>query len=239
MSIFRWLKDRWAYALALLPILTDWIDTGHWPHHPREFATELVISAVLCLCVHRLLRKAAYYRGASETDALTGLGNRLRFRLDLEAKIESARKAKTCLTLAYVDANHFKTINDTLGHEAGDSALKAVGDALARSIREGTDGAYRLGGDEFAVLMLGADLASAHAALDRGFARGSVAPPLSCSVGIVKLRGGERADEFVRRADSLMYAAKRRSIASARATGGVQTILHLGTSGLRWARAAH
>ena len=211
MSACAFIKDRVGYGLAVLPVLTDWIDTGHWPLHPREFATEVVISVVIFFGVHCLMGRAKKFKEASETDPLTGLGNRARFRSEVDAKIAVARRKRKSLALAYVDADRFKDINDAFGHHAGDEALRDLGRALARSVRQGVDGAYRLGGDEFAVLLLGVDERGCLAALNRGFTEASTTSrhSLSCSVGIVWLTDTERADDLVQRADQLMYSAKR------------------------------
>ena len=214
-SVARWALHRAAYALALLPILTDWLDTGHWPEHPRELATELVLGVLIFVGVHRLHRRAEFYRTESETDALTGLKNRRRFRLDLDRAVTQARENKESLVLALVDLDHFKQINDSQGHAAGDEVLQLVSDALARSVREGQDGCYRLGGDEFGVLLKNVSESQAYEILRRGFARvdGRPAPlpsaALSCSVGLASLAPEEQPHQLLARADGRMYQAKR------------------------------
>lgn len=62
-----------AYGLALLPVLTDWIDTGHWPH-PRELATEMVLGALILFGVRRLHRRAEHYRSTSRRCATRDSG---------------------------------------------------------------------------------------------------------------------------------------------------------------------
>ena len=197
--LIGWLRGRAAYTLALLPVLTDWVDTGHWPEHPRELATE-ISSGVLILI----------------GDALTGLGNRPRFGGDIEAAVTCAREASEPLALAFVDVDRFKEINDRRGHAARDEALREVAFALQRSVRQGVDRCYRFGGDEFAILLSGSDGTSILAALARSFAK--VQPrngaPISCSVGVVTLRESDTPGDIVRRADELMYAAKRGEFAA-------------------------
>jgi diguanylate cyclase (GGDEF)-like protein len=212
-SVARWAVHRSVYALALLPILTDWLDTGHWPEHPRELATELVLGVLIFFGVHRLHRRAEFYRTAAETDALTGLKNRRRFRLDLGAAVTQAHASKESLVLALVDLDHFKQINDTQGHAVGDEVLQQVSDALARSVREGQDGCYRLGGDEFGVLLRNVSESQAYEILRRGFARVEAArrpnTALSCSVGLASLAPDEQPHQLLARADERMYQAKR------------------------------
>lgn len=98
MSACTFIKDRVGYGLAAPPVLTDWIDTGHWPHHPREFATEVVISVVIFFGVHRLMGRAKKFKEASETDSLTGLGNRARFRSTIPS--DTTQATRLCAILA-------------------------------------------------------------------------------------------------------------------------------------------
>ena len=109
------------------------------------------------------IHQLAYY------DALTGLPNRQYFSSELRSCMDHARKTKSQFALLYIDLDHFKRINDTLGHTAGDELLKMVADRLERCLRsedmlarhntqEGTDGnVARLGGDEFTLIVRNAD----------------------------------------------------------------------------------
>lgn len=214
-SIGRWIVHRAAYGLALLPVLTDWFDTGHWPQHPRELATEVVLGVLIFFGVHRLHRRAETFRSAAETDPLTSLANRRCFRRDLEAAVISARATNEQLVLVLVDVDHFKAINDSRGHAAGDDVLRMMANALSRSIREGRDRCYRIGGDEFAALLPNVTESQAMEILRRGLegAEGGPDPStsghLSCSVGIVALSSQEEPHQLVARADERMYLAKR------------------------------
>jgi diguanylate cyclase (GGDEF)-like protein/PAS domain S-box-containing protein len=99
-------------------------------------------------------RKAAESKlhHAANHDALTGLLNRAAFQAALDRAIEAARGTARTITLILVDVDHFKDINDTLGHDAGDSLLQVAGDRLRSAV--GSAGVVaRLGGDEFAVLV--------------------------------------------------------------------------------------
>ncbi len=210
----RVMIERCGYSLALLPFLVDWVENGGWPQRPRDFVTELIFGVMIVIGVtylHRLHRHAESLRHLAETDDLTGLGNRGRFRFDIESAVERAHDAGRSLVLAYVDVDRFKQVNDTLGHLAGDELLCGVANALQRSVRQGTDACYRLGGDEFAVLLWNVESAQALEVLRRGFAKAafSIGASVSCSVGVVTLNSGEVAADLLRRADALMYAAKR------------------------------
>lgn len=85
-------------------------------------------------------------------DPLTRLANRLLFHDRVSHAIENAHRLDKILALIYVDLDHFKTINDTMGHDVGDSILEQVGERLSSCVRE-SDTVARLGGDEFAILM--------------------------------------------------------------------------------------
>jgi diguanylate cyclase (GGDEF)-like protein len=86
------------------------------------------------------------------SDALTGLPNRARFNRDFEAAVAEAERTGASLGLVMIDVDHFKDVNDTLGHDAGDALLKELADQLRQAFRH-DDLVARLGGDEFAILL--------------------------------------------------------------------------------------
>jgi len=98
-----------------------------------------------------------YLESLSVTDELTGLLNRRGFELELSRALARARRQNETGLLVMCDLNHFKAINDTYGHPAGDAILRAVGKVLKRNTRE-SDYVTRVGGDEFAVIMTQASL---------------------------------------------------------------------------------
>lgn len=85
-------------------------------------------------------------------DALTGLANRLLFTAALEQALERARRHRSKLALLFIDVDHFKFINDTLGHAVGDAFLRVLAERLSATVR-GEDTVARLGGDEFTVIV--------------------------------------------------------------------------------------
>ncbi len=87
-------------------------------------------------------------------DPLTGLANRTLFRLRLEMALSQARRDGTLVAVLQLDLDHFKDVNDTLGHDAGDQLLREIGRRLQELLR-GTDTAARVGGDEFAIILTG------------------------------------------------------------------------------------
>ncbi len=200
---------RLDYLLALAPIITDWVDTGHLPTDPREYVTEVVLGLLIAGGVWRLHREANRMRALALTDALTGLGNRRCFDLDLAREVTRARRLGTSLTLAYVDVDRFKEINDRLGHATGDRVLKHIASRLGGSTREGVDFAYRIGGDEFALLFTDGGGLSGRDVVDRVMAEDADdVPRVSVSVGLVDLRADDDAAALVARADARMYERK-------------------------------
>ena len=157
------------------------------------------------------LERMAFY------DPLTGLGNRNLFRDRLTHALEVAKRNHCELGLLLLDLDRFKTINDSLGHQAGDATLHEVGRRLRRSLRK-ADTAVRLGGDEFgAVLETGVSFDGARAAarkiiesVRRPIPHGRETLTVGASIGIAMFpHHGDDYDALVHRADAAMYRAKR------------------------------
>ena len=138
-------------------------------------------------------------------DALTGLSNRRFVLTQLTGHVSGARRHERPLSVAIVDVDHFKSINDTRGHAEGDRVLVAVTTALRAHLRA-EDQLGRLGGEEFLALLPDTDAEAAHAAAEK--LRASVAETgVTVSIGWAAWEG-ESAEELVRRADDALYAAK-------------------------------
>ncbi len=179
------------------------------------FASALCTAVRNASAYAELERIAAENAVAATHDPLTGLGNR-RALLDRGAELLVERRADGMTALLLIDLNHFKEVNDTLGHAAGDQVLCAVAERLAAAVRP-TDLVARLGGDEFAVLLRGlpapavathrADmlLAAVHQSIEVDGMRITVD---GCG-GIAFAAGAGGMAELLRRADVAMYQAKR------------------------------
>ncbi len=161
-----------------------------------------------------LRRSAVAHRHASLHDSLTGLPNRDCFRARAEAAIRS-QAGNGAIIL--IDLDHFKEVNDTLGHHAGDELLQVVATRLSRLLRA-TDVVARLGGDEFALALpglTGADhvramLAELREDLSEEVVIAGVPLTIEASFGIACWPAdGANLDELLKRADIAMYAAKR------------------------------
>jgi diguanylate cyclase (GGDEF)-like protein/PAS domain S-box-containing protein len=148
-------------------------------------------------------------------DALTDLPNRLMLRDSLDQAISRVRRGEL-VALHYIDLDHFKAVNDTLGHQVGDDLLKQVADRLRACVRE-TDTVARLGGDEFAVIQTALAEATDAALLAQRL-RESVGAPYSVdghhvvvdiSIGIaMSPDNGVTVEELLKSADLAAYAAK-------------------------------
>jgi diguanylate cyclase (GGDEF)-like protein len=147
------------------------------------------------------------------TDGLTGAFNRRCMDACLATAIERFQRTGEPASLVVFDLDHFKTINDELGHAAGDRALKAFVALVATRARK-LDVLFRVGGEEFALLLANARSSDAlHVAdeLRRRVAEAELVPGrrISISAGVSELRRGETAAEWVNDADSALYRAKR------------------------------
>jgi len=166
-------------------------------------------------------------------DELTGLPNRRLFAARLSNAIDSCERRNTSLALVVVDVNDFKTINDTMGHLAGDQVLREVSAVLRKSIRT-TDTVARLGGDEF--IIVASDMAneasvdrfvnSLLSAIERPITVNDQAMVVSASLGsAIFPRDAKDATKLLRVADQRMYAAKRRPVKQAQLGSVVSSVL--------------
>ena len=164
--------------------------------------------------VRRLAEQAA-------TDELTGVLRRGAGYAVARAEIQRARRNGGTLTLAVVDVDGLKRINDTAGHLEGDRALRRVAGALLAAMRP-YDVVIRFGGDEFLCVLGGVTPAKARARLTTIRAKlAAGSEPVSISVGLAELRDRDSLDDLIRRADAHLYWGRRRRRHSAE--GGRET----------------
>jgi two-component system chemotaxis family response regulator WspR len=163
-------------------------------------------------------RLVSELRRLSLTDGLTGVGNRRAFDEALLHEIARARRQGCDLALVMLDIDHFKAVNDAIGHPAGDEVLVAFVERI-RSITRGADRLFRYGGEEFALLLAGAGPSAALSAGNRAVRATAATPlpagrrrvPVTCSAGVSVLApdDGCAGTGLVARADAALYAAKR------------------------------
>ncbi len=153
--------------------------------------------------------------GLARTDPLTGLFNRRAFDDCLSREIARANRHSLPLSLALLDLDHFKRVNDAHGHAAGDLVLRVFA-GIARDLFREPDAVFRVGGDEFAVVLAHASMEGALEAVCRLLAAvrtmpihvGEVTLWLTASAGVAQLDNGQAAGSWVARADDALYRAK-------------------------------
>lgn len=149
----------------------------------------------------------------ARTDELTGLHNRRSFHEIFTLAKNSALRHNHPLSLISIDLDHFKVVNDTLGHSAGDLVLKEFAKLMQVTVRA-EDVVIRMGGEEFMILLPYADCAAAAALAERirvVFEKnpGSAAPvTMTASFGVAQLQAREEEDALIQRADEALYRAK-------------------------------
>ncbi|MBU0480553.1 MAG: GGDEF domain-containing protein [Proteobacteria bacterium] len=150
----------------------------------------------------------------AHTDVLTGVCNRRAFYEKIEREIDRSQRFGHPFTLAYIDLDNFKQVNDTLGHHIGDALLKKVAQLMEGNTRK-TDVITRLGGDEFAVLMVETGYKAAEDAMEKLQTRLLAAMkqkgwPVTFSIGMVTCEKPPGSmQEVMSLADNLMYSVKK------------------------------
>jgi diguanylate cyclase len=169
--------------------------------------------------VNRLREHLEQVRRDATTDGLTNLANRKAFDDELDRACDEAEEKGEALTLAVIDIDHFKTFNDTWGHQTGDQVIRFVASVIGRM---GAPPRFtaRYGGEEFALIFPGESAAAAFAVLEdireevssRMLKRRSTNDDLGAitvSAGLAERRPGEAAHGLLERADEALYASKR------------------------------
>ena len=222
VMLVAWVTASTAYGLIavlatfLVGPLQAYLDGFHVYSLPVALWNAGVRAAVFCvvlLLLAEMRRLFVRLREQSHTDELTGVANRRAFVLAAANEIERSLRYRHMVSLAYLDIDGFKGVNDRLGHAVGDRVLVALAAAIRATARS-VDTVARLGGDEFAVLMPETDEDAALPLADRlrevcSLASGPGASHVTCSVGVVTFNRPPRdLEELLTSADALMYEAK-------------------------------
>ena len=165
------------------------------------------------------LRNAILYQNAvqaAQLDSLTGINNRAAMDRCLERELELAHRHDHALSLMIVDVDHFKRINDSLGHSAGDAVLKTLTTCMKETMRV-SDMLFRYGGEEFALLLSGTDLDGARqmgerlrAAVDAyHFSYNNKKIDVTVSIGVASVGRRDSANRLFNKADAALYQAKK------------------------------
>ena len=177
----------------------------------------LAVSA-LALASAQDVRRLTLLEHENITDSLTGIPNYSYFAARLNEEVARSNRYQLPLALIMVDVDHFKTINDTFGHLAGDAVLRELAELLAQSSRGG-DVVARVGGEEFIVLLPGADNETAGVVAERVLntvrahafrtMRGQQQITVSIGIACEHVRDGHIGGALRARADEALYVAKR------------------------------
>lgn len=201
--------DDGPYGLIEALISTEHGEDGE----ERSFLETIASLLGSAVTRHRLLRNLAH---EAEHDQLTGLPNRLVIEVQLEGAIERAARANGKVGVVLLDLDHFKHVNDSLGHHAGDELLELVADRLRESIR-GMDTVARLGGDEFVLVVPDIDDEAevAHvaervlASFEQPFVVAGRELAVKTTLGVALYPDdGKTVDSLLRSADGAMYVGK-------------------------------
>ncbi len=204
---YQWIFESLDHSCILL-VLRDDSDTG--------VAELQIINESLTVFGESLQRGIEYenlFEQAS-TDALTGLSNRRVFEERITSMMNYQKRYGTPLTMLLLDLDHFKQINDNLGHQVGDETLKKVAEVLKTEVRA-TDLLVRMGGDEFLMVLDSTDKEQARILAERlvgkidgleVWANDSI--KLGASIGLAELHEDERLRHWLDRTDDLLYHAK-------------------------------
>lgn len=198
------LADFWAGNVYSNPWIPYW-NASVW----------LGVFTLFVLLLHRLQEALEAERDLARFDHLTGVLNGRAFQEILDAEVQRSLRYHDPLTLAYLDCDNFKPVNDRYGHEVGDRALRILAQTIQENLRQ-SDRIARIGGDEFAVLLTTVPFKSAQRVLEKLREKVSQAMdehgwPITLSIGAVTYdRPRSAAKLMLKEADRLMYDSKNK-----------------------------
>ena len=181
-----------------------------------DWGTLLFGFAVMVLGVTQLRKALEDAHFQSRKDSLTGLVNKGGFYQVIGSEIEVCRRYKRTLSIAYIDCDNFKMVNDKFGHHVGDELLRVISKTMLRKLRS-SDLSGRLGGDEFAVMLPETNAEACRMVVEMLQQRllhemKEHNWPVTFSIGIATfLSMPNSIEEMIRQADKLMYAVKHTS----------------------------
>jgi diguanylate cyclase (GGDEF)-like protein len=210
-----WLED-W-----LLPGLVSYHETETWEERWEFIVTSAFFSFIALIGpavigTQMIRREQVLHRTVtrlSQEDSLTGLYNRRRIRERLENEIQRATRYNTVFSVILADIDHFKAVNDQLGHQVGDQVLTKIAEIISTSVRA-TDLAGRWGGEEFVIISPGTDIDGGFSLAEKIRSRlesielGEIGQK-TASFGVTAFTKSDDVEEIIARADIGLYAAKQ------------------------------
>jgi len=203
-----WAANAALYALAV-PLSLRILEL---PVAARVAATLLGVSVFSAVFVRVIDEQQRALEARAFSDALTGLHNRALLSVTLEQAMEQSRRTGLPMTLLALDLDWFKAINDGLGHQAGDAALRGVADIIRQRIRR-SDRAFRLGGEEFLAFLYGTDQERGRQVAEE-LRTAVAAQPLipgrsiTVSIGVASYCDDQDWESWLKRCDENLYGAK-------------------------------
>tara|TARA_R110002072_G_scaffold172728_4_gene327040 strand:+ start:8883 stop:9749 length:867 start_codon:yes stop_codon:yes gene_type:complete len=179
-----------------------------------NFSVRLILFLLISRMIHASFSQTKFYAALANIDDLTGILNRRGFLEKAQEELSRAKRFDRAFSLAFIDLDNFKDVNDQFGHQAGDELLKTVAIEIRNNIRS-TDQVGRMGGDEFAVLFVESDQQSALVAFEKCHQKltEKIAIqewPVSISAGVVTYTNSDLTlIELIEKADEWMYHVKK------------------------------
>lgn len=215
LSFYFMLPGRYAWIantlLLAIVVPQAWISVD--TVLATRFAATLLMTSIFAgIFITFISKQQSKLETIAVTDSLTGLFNRSLLQNTLDRAIEQSRRKGTPMTLLMLDIDHFKTINDTLGHFIGDNVLRDLGDYFQQRVR-GADTVFRIGGEEFIILLNDTNGTTAHRVAENMRKEIALLPLLSeqavtISVGIAELQPEDDINNWLKCADKNLYKAK-------------------------------
>lgn len=216
VMLFQFVASRWV-ANLLNGLLVIMVTVLAYQHLGLSITVRVFVTLVLTMIFTNIflgivLRLQERLRKLGITDALTGVYNRRHMDAEVGEAVERHKRYGADSSLLLVDIDHFKSVNDDFGHAAGDRVLREIAALMRRSLRK-LDLVFRIGGEEFMVLLPDVKQAGAAEAAEK--LRREVASAefiadrtVTVSIGVSELGPDEDRDQWIRRADRALYAAK-------------------------------
>ncbi len=221
VALLAWTAGRWMGLIGSLTAAVVWVGVDHvaGQSYSSPFymlwhvVTRTGVMGTIALLFSALRRSLDHEKSLARIDHLTGAANARSFLEILRTEVERSRRYKRPFTLAYVDLDNFKAVNDSFGHGTGDLLLQTVVSLLRSQVRS-TDVVARLGGDEFGLLLPESDRRAAETAITKMrdsllLEMGRRGWPVTVSIGVLtSVDTGLGVDELLKQVDDLMYASK-------------------------------